>query len=326
MTAADFDYTEETPETAVVQIANRPTRIEYNREQIDLIKSTVAVGTTDEELKLFLHVCQRTGLDALSRQIYCIKRGGKMGIQTSIDGFRVIAERSNKYEGQSGPFWCGPDGVWVDVWLKPEHPAAAKVGIWREGAREPITGIARWADYAANGGPLWKSMGPHMLAKVAEALGLRRAFPQDLSGLYTSDEMEQASHTETSNSGGASAPSAPASNWNAQETPAEPSHHDQPRAARATKPKAAQAELTTPAESQRASIRITQPGKEWTFKGVKSQMFADLQGKKWKFVGEPAIAAAHASIAESAFIDVEYVLEAFGETGQMKVVIDVVPF
>jgi phage recombination protein Bet len=167
-------------------------------EQEDLIKRTLAKDATDEELRLFLHQCQRTGLDPLSKQIYAISRWSKdagrkvMAIQVSIDGARLIAERTGKYDNQEGPYWCGDDGQWVDVWLSDKPPRAAKVLVYKVGSTRATTGIAHWSEYHDSKSSFWQNKPALMLAKCAESLALRKAFPQELSGLYTQEEMGQA--------------------------------------------------------------------------------------------------------------------------------------
>lgn len=157
------------------------------------------IGLTDApkaELAVFLHYCQRTGLDPFARQIYMISRGGKYTIQASIDGLRIVAQRSGNYGGQTVVEWCGEDGIWKDVWLEKTPPSAARVGIYYKDVPNPTYASAKFESYAvAYQGKLsglWAKMPDLMIAKCAEALALRKAFPQDLSGIYSSDEMAQA--------------------------------------------------------------------------------------------------------------------------------------
>lgn len=168
----------------------------FNQEKINLIKSTVAQNANDLELQLFIEQCKRTGLDPITRQIYFMKNDGKVQIQVSIDGFRLIAERSGDYAGQTPAQWCGDDGNWKDVWLSKIPPRACRVGVWKKNFKEPLYAIALYDEYAQkkkDGSPafMWSKMPALMLSKVAESLALRRAFPNDLSGLYTPDEMGQ---------------------------------------------------------------------------------------------------------------------------------------
>jgi phage recombination protein Bet len=170
-------------------------KISFSDDQVSLIKKQIAPKATDDELKLFLYQAKRTGLDPLTRQIYCIHRRQKQGeqwvdkmtIQTSIDGFRVIAERSGDYGGQDEPEFVEEDGKII--------LCKVKVYKFRGDQRyQASVGVAYWNEYVPQAGQdhMWMKMPHTMISKVAEALALRKAYPQDLSGLYTTEEMQQA--------------------------------------------------------------------------------------------------------------------------------------
>jgi phage recombination protein Bet len=162
----------------------------FTPEQRELLKRQIAKGVTDDELALFIFQCARTGLDPFSRQIYCIVRAGKMTIQTGIDGFRLIAERSKRYAP-------GPEPVYeYDAGGRVRKATAYVLKRTDDGTWHSVAASAYYEEYVVLNDrkqPLGLWAKPHiMLGKCAEALALRRAFPAELSGLYTAEEMAQA--------------------------------------------------------------------------------------------------------------------------------------
>jgi len=179
----------------------------WDNRQLAALRQMGVDKASDADLLVFLHVAQKTGLDPFARQIYMIGRNVKDGdrwvtkqtIQTGIDGFRLIARRAADRAGETLEYddtqWADGDGNWTDVWTRQSPPAAAKVTIYRDGKK--FSAVAAFREYVQtnrNGdpNPMWARMPANQLAKCAEALALRKAFPQDLSGIYTDDEMGQA--------------------------------------------------------------------------------------------------------------------------------------
>lgn len=161
---------------------------------IQTVKDTIAVGATDNELRLFLETARRVGLDPMARQIFCVKRwsGGKevISVQTSIDGFRLIADRTGRYVPSREPTFA------FDKQGNLES-ATAYIKKFVAGSWHEISATAFYSEYVQttkDGKPnsMWRKMPRLMLAKCAESLVLRKSFPAELSGLYTSEEMNTA--------------------------------------------------------------------------------------------------------------------------------------
>lgn len=184
----------------------------WTPEQLAVLRHMGVDGAPREELQVFHHQAKRVALDPFTKQIYMLSRRQKnrqgawetkWTIQTGIDGYRLVAHRAAKRDsvklGYGPTEWCGPDGQWREVWTSTEPPAAARVTVFRDG--EPFPATAHYDEYAQRDGQgnvnhMWRRMARNQLAKCAEALALRKAFPNDLSGVYVDAEMHQAEASE----------------------------------------------------------------------------------------------------------------------------------
>jgi len=169
----------------------------WSKEQIELIKRTVAKGASDDELKLFLHLASRYDLDPFTRQIWFIKYGDDAHIFTGRDGFLHIAHRSGAFNGMNTTlreepvpfeikFFNKRDKRWEA--LKKPSQFVAVCTVFRKDMKQPFK-CEVWESEYSTGQGLWPTKRRVMIQKVAEASTLRRAF--DISGLYLPEEVSE---------------------------------------------------------------------------------------------------------------------------------------
>lgn len=193
-------------ENTALTVAQTTALSEESRKTLDgliLVRDVLTPDLTIPELQLFAVVANRSGLDPFARQIYAVKRAEKMTIQTGIDGYRSIAVRTGEYDGQDEPTFGPP----CECGRGTAHPESSTVKVYRKGMSRAVGATAYWHEYvpdpgqSGKGDQMWRKMPHVMIAKVAEALALRKAFPWDpnrgtgIGGdVYTAEEMAQADH------------------------------------------------------------------------------------------------------------------------------------
>ena len=162
--------------------------LEMTRDRMDLIKKNIAQDTTDDEFLMFMAQVAKTKLDPFAKQIYCIKRSGKLQITASIDGLTLIAERTGKFAGFSKPIFKDDEKG---------NPLTCEMSIFKFSPTneryEAATIICYYKEFKPGSGLdfMWNAKPHVMLGKVTRAQLLRMAFPQELSNTYEEDEVPQ---------------------------------------------------------------------------------------------------------------------------------------
>jgi phage recombination protein Bet len=170
----------------------------FTAEQEQLIRDSFANGASNQEFQVLMAVAKARRLNPLLKQIHFVDRWDRQknrkvwSTQVSIDGLRAIAERTGRYDGQDEPVYEYDSKGGLE---------RAKVRVYRRDWNRPAVGVALFAEYAQTtkeGGltSFWREKPHVMLAKCAEALAIRKAFPEDTAGLYVPEEMQDSPAVE----------------------------------------------------------------------------------------------------------------------------------
>jgi phage recombination protein Bet len=170
---------------------------QYSKEEVEVIKNTVAKGVTDMELQYFLILAKSLGLNPFNKEIWCYKDGkGNVLIFAGRDGFLVAAQKQAVYGGLRSAYVCENDTFKIDIPNnKIDHTFGNKargkmIGAYAIAFRKESEPTIVWVDFNTfnKGYNTWKSHPGEMIVKVAEAHSLKKAF--GLSGLEIEESYD----------------------------------------------------------------------------------------------------------------------------------------
>lgn len=165
------------------------TTIDYSDQALlQTLKDTVAKGANASEFAMFLEVCKSSGLNPFRKEIWFVKDQRTQAVQmmTGINGYWSIANSHPEFDGAETGM-INSDGEWVKS-VSGNDFIGAWCRVYRKDRRMPLEAEAMLSDYRKGFG-LWNSAPRIMIKKVAESIALRKAFPQQMNGLYTQEEM-----------------------------------------------------------------------------------------------------------------------------------------
>ena len=167
-------------------------------EEIAVIKSTVAKGTTDLELSYFLMTANSVGLSPFNKEVWCYKdHKQNLIVFAGRDGFLKIAQRDSRWNGLVSSEVRENDTFEIDF---PNGQITHKIKMADRGKiigaycyikpKGCDTATIEWVDFATYNRDfsVWKSHPADMIKKVAETKTLKKAF--GISGLASEYEFD----------------------------------------------------------------------------------------------------------------------------------------
>ena len=158
-------------------------------------------NVTDQEVVMFLNLCRFQHLNPFLREAYLIKFGNQPAtIVTGKDAITKRAYRNPKFVGQQAGIVIFHDESGEleyrngSLLMTGEQLVGGWAKVYVKDYEVPIEAVVSFSEYVGtkNDGSIngqWSKKPATMIRKVALVQALREAFPEDLGGLYASEEM-----------------------------------------------------------------------------------------------------------------------------------------
>lgn len=161
------------------------------------LKSSLYPGASDASIDMLLDYCEAAKIDPMSKSVHIVFDGTRDAVMPGIGLYRIQAHRTNNYAGQDDvEFGPTVDGSIGGVTVR--YPEWCKFTVYRVtgGQRFPYSARIYWMEtYAAASNDtdaphaMWVKRPFGQFEKCAEALALRKAFPEAVGSQPTAEEM-----------------------------------------------------------------------------------------------------------------------------------------